>query len=382
MPKVVRIITRLNVGGPAIHTLLLTDRLRPRYATLLVSGREAATEGNMLDLADKLGVRVTRVPEMGREVSPLSDLLALFTLVRIIRRERPDIVHTHTAKAGFIGRVAARLCGVPVIVHTFHGNVFHGYFRPAVARFFLLLERLLARITDQIVTVAEQQRQELASLGVAPTSRISVIPLGLDLTGFATDVADPGAMRRKWGLPPDIPLVGIIARLVPVKGHDLFLDTAALIHKSHPEARFVVIGDGELRQELEVQVRERALPVVFAGWETDLRAVYAALDIVCLTSHNEGSPVALIEALSARKAIVSTAVGGVPDLIVDGETGLLVDERDPACFARAVARLLDDQEFARMLGGRGQKSVMQKYDAARLAEDIDRLYRELLARRR
>jgi len=380
VPKVVRVITRLNVGGPAVHTILLTDRLRPSYTTLLVSGSEAASEGNMLEMASRLGVPVIRIRELGREIRPFADLVAFAKLVRLIARERPDIVHTHTAKAGLLGRVAAWLCGVPVIVHTFHGHVFRGgYFSPWLVRFFLILERVLARVTDQIITVAEQQRRELAALGIARTSSIAVVPLGLDLTEFATDVADPRAMRRKWGVPPQTPLVGIVARLVPVKGHELFLDAAAEVHQSHPDARFVIVGDGELRDQLEADARRRGLPVIFAGWESDVRAVYAALDVVCLTSLNEGSPVALIEALSARKPTVSTAVGGITDLIEDGKNGLLVPTRDPACFARAIERLIDEPDFARMLGKNGSTSVQLKYDAARLAHDIDQLYQRLLA---
>lgn len=379
--KVVRIIARLNVGGPAIHVLLLAHHLRPEYDTVLVSGLEAEREGNMLPLAKRLDVDVTRVPELGREINFFSDLISVFKLVRLIAREKPDIVHTHTAKAGFVGRIAARLCRVPVIVHTFHGHVFHGYFGPLKSRAFVYLERLLARLSDAILTVNEQQRQELIAYGIAPPDKIRSVLLGLELSQLANNGADPAVMRRKWGVPPEAPLVGIVARLVPVKGHELFLDAAAELRRHRPAARFVVVGDGERRADLEAYAAKLGLPAAFAGWETDLRAVYAALDVVCLTSFNEGSPLALIEAMTTGKPVVSTAAGGVVDLIKDEGNGLLVRDRDPQAFSHAVQRLLDDPSLAAAIGRHGRASVYPLYDVSRLVADIRSVYAELLAKK-
>ena len=380
MPKIVRVIARLNVGGPAIHVILLAHYLRPEYETILVSGVETEREGNMLPLAQRMGVDIVRIPELSREISLRDDLVSLARLVRLIAREKPDIVHTHTAKAGVVGRLAAWLCRVPVVVHTFHGHVFRGYFGPAKTRFFLTLERLLARLTDRILTVNEEQRQELIDFSIAPPEQIQAVLLGLELGELACGDGDPVLMRRKWGLSLEAPLVGIVARLVPVKGHELFLDAAAELHQRMPEVRFVVLGDGERRTELEAYAAARDVPVVFAGWEMDLKAVYAALDVVCLTSFNEGSPVALIEALTAGKPVVSTPAGGVVDLIRDGENGLLIADRDPAAFSRAIQRLLDDRELARAIGSRGRHSVYPRYDVSRLTADIRALYAGLLAR--
>jgi glycosyltransferase involved in cell wall biosynthesis len=381
VPKVVRVIARLNVGGPAIHVILLADRLRPAYETVLVSGIETPREGNMLPLARRLGVDVVRVAELGREINVLGDLVALLKLIRLIAREKPEIVHTHTAKAGLVGRLAAWLCRTPVVVHTFHGHVFRGYFGPVKTGLFLTLERLLARLTDQVLTVNDQQRSELIAFGVAPSNKIRAMLLGLDLGELASGQGDAEAMRRTWGVPPEAPLVGIVARLVPVKGHELFLDAAADLHARRPDARFVVVGDGERRAELEAYAAALGVPVVFAGWESDLPAVYAALDVVCLTSLNEGSPVALIEAMAAGKPVVSTPAGGVVDLIQDGENGVIVGERDAAQFSRAIQRLLEDRDLAAALGARGRASVYPRYDVSRLAADISALYGELLARR-
>lgn len=366
------------MGGPAIHVLLLAHHLRPEYGTVLVSGLEAEREGNMLPLAERLGVDVVRMPELGREINFFGDLISVFKLVWLIARERPDIVHTHTAKAGFVGRIAARLCRVPVVVHTFHGHVFHGYFGPLKSRAFVYLERLLARLTDAILTVNEQQRQELIAYRVAPPAKIQSVLLGLELRELASGAADPSVLRRKWGVPLEVPLAGIVARLVPVKGHELFLDAAAELHHSRPDARFVLVGDGERRAELEAYAATLGVPVVFAGWETDLKAVYAALDVVCLTSFNEGSPLALIEAMATGKPVVSTAAGGVVDLITDEENGLLVLDRDPEAFSQAIQRLLDDPSFAATIGQRGRASVYPLYDVSRLVADIRVVYAELL----
>ena len=379
--KVVRVIARLNVGGPAIHVILLAHHLRPDYETVLVSGLEAEREGNMLPLAKRLDVDVVRVAELGREINPIGDVLSVLKLALLIAREKPDIVHTHTAKAGFVGRLAARLCGVPVVVHTFHGHVFHGYFGRLKSRAFVQLERLLARLSDAIVTVNEQQRQELIGYGIAPPDKIRTVLLGLELGDLAYGDGDPALMRRKWGIPLDVPLVGIAARLVAVKGHELFLDAAAELHRRRPDIRFVLVGDGERRAELEAYAARLELPAVFAGWETDLKAVYAALDVVCLTSFNEGSPVAVIEAMAAGKPVVSTTAGGVVDLVHHEDNGLLVAERDPAAFSQAVHRLLDDAAFAADLARRGRESVYPLYDVSRLVGDIRALYAELLDRR-
>lgn len=369
------------MGGPALHVILLTHHLRPDYDTVLVSGLEAEREGDMLHLAQQLEVNVVRVPELGREINLLGDLVSVAKLVQLIFREKPVIVHTHTAKAGFVGRLAARLCRVPIVVHTFHGHVFQGYFGPLKSRLFVYLERFLARLSDLILTVNEQQRRELISYGIAPPEKIRAVLLGLLLGELVGDGSDPSAMRAEWGVPLDAPLVGIVARLVPIKGHELFLEAAAALHRRRPDVRFVVVGDGERRAELESYAARLGVPVVFAGWQMDQRAVYAALDVVCLTSLNEGSPLTLIEAMTAGLPVVSTPAGGVVDLIRHDDNGLLVAERDPQAFSAAIQRLLDDPGLARALGQRGRESVYPRYDVSRLVGDIRDIYAELLARK-
>ncbi|MGH2519879.1 MAG: glycosyltransferase, partial [Chloroflexota bacterium] len=341
------------MGGPAQHVIHLAHGLRPEFETVLVSGTESAGEGNMLDLAAELGVQVTRIPELGREIDVASDAVALLKLVRLVRRERPDIIHTHTAKAGVVGRLAAKLCGTPLVLHTFHGNVFHGYFGPRKTRVFIALERALARGTDRIIALNVEQRQELLRYGIAQPNKIGVLKLGLPLEALAHNGASPAILREKWGVPNGNRTVGIVGRLVPIKGHELFIDMAARVQRERAGVSFVVVGDGERRQELEQYAAGVGAKVIFTGFEADRPAIFAALDVVALTSINEGSPVALIEAMAARRPVISTAAGGVVDLVHSGETGLVLPSRDPSAFAEALLRLLDEPAEARRLAEAG-----------------------------
>jgi glycosyltransferase involved in cell wall biosynthesis len=380
--RVVRIITRLNIGGPAIHALLLTARLdRGRFEPLLVTGATTADEGDMLPLAAQLGVRPYFIPELGRVVRPGQDLVALARLVRLLRRLRPAIVHTHLAKAGALGRLAARLAGVPLVVHTYHGHVFHSYFSPLRTRAVLAAEHFLAGLTDCLVTVGERQRRELVGYGFRPRQLVA-IPLGLDLERYLLP-APRGVLRRELGVPDTAPLVGIVARLVPIKAHADFLHAAARLRAEWPDIHFAIVGDGERRAALAALAGELGLAdrTHFVGWRRDLPAVYADLDVVCLSSLNEGSPVALIEAMAAGRPVVATAVGGVPEVVQDGVSGLLVPPRAPAALAAAVASLLRAPERAAALGQAARAAVYPRYSAGRLVRDIETLYARLLARR-
>jgi glycosyltransferase involved in cell wall biosynthesis len=379
--KVVRLITRLNIGGPAIHTILLTAGLdRSRFTPLLVAGSETSTEGNMLPLAERLGVRPHSIPELGRAVRPGQDLVAFAKVLRLLRSCRPTIVHTHMAKAGAIGRIAARLAGVPIVVHTFHGHVFHSYFDNVRTAAFLTAERLLARLSDRLIAVGDRQRDEIAAYGIGDRRKLVAVPLGLDLQPFLAPTSR-GALRGTLGIADETPLVGIVARLVPIKAHETFLQAAALLVKQRPDVRFAIVGDGERRATLQAEARALGLDglVHFLGWRRDLPAVYADLDVVCLSSLNEGSPVALIEAMAAGRPVVATAVGGVPEVVRDGISGLLVPPRDPRAMASAVDEVLATPERGRLLGLAARDGVYPKYGVQRLIRDVEALYHELLA---
>ena len=316
--SICRIIGRLNIGGPAIHAILLTGGLRGRgYETLLVAGREGPREGTLRDLAAEKGVEPLLLPELVREVRPGQDLLAFFRLFRLFRQHRPAIVHTHTAKAGALGRLAAKLAGIPIIIHTFHGHIFDGYFSRGVTRVFLTIEQRLAAASTRILTVSEGQRRDLLRLRIGSPQKVVVMPLGLELDGLLRSGRRRGEIRRTLGASHDVPLIGVIARLVPIKDLGTFLEAASNLHRSRPDARFVIVGDGELRLPLEQQAHALGLDgcTHFLGWQRDLEPIYADLDMVVLSSLNEGTPVSLIEGMAAGLPVVATEVGGVPDLV-------------------------------------------------------------------
>lgn len=378
--RVMRIIARLNVGGPAIHVALLTHRLNPPdYESVLVAGRVGEDEGDMSYYAESLGVTPRIIPELGRSLHPVRDLKVIWQVYRLIREFKPDVVHTHTAKAGFVGRIAAWLAGVPVIVHTYHGHVFRGYFSPTMTRVFLMLERLTARMSNAVITLTEGLKGEIADeFKVTSREKIVVMGLGLDLGKFAMYPRKEGNFRAAHGIPADAPLIGIVGRLVPVKNHGLFLEAAALVRHGVPDARFVIVGDGESRAEIEAKIAEHGLSdaVQITGWTRELAPVYSDLDVMALSSVNEGTPVTIIEALAAGCAVASTAVGGVPDLLEGGKLGALAESENAASLAGAMVEALrrSGDEATRAL-------VVERYGVDRLVRDMDGLYRKLLQKR-
>jgi glycosyltransferase involved in cell wall biosynthesis len=380
--KVVRIIARLNIGGPALHTTHLSAGLQDSWPTLLVTGEVDAGEADLFDEAVQRGVNVVRLAELGRRLHPWQDLVALAKLVRLLRRTRPQIVHTHTAKAGTLGRVAAVLAGVPVRVHTFHGHVFSGYFGPGATRVFLAVERLLARFTTRVVTVSQSQADELVhTFRICPPEKMRAIPLGLELDRFAPErtAALRGDLRAELGV-GDAPVVTIVGRLAPIKNHGLLLEAAARLAGQGRAFHLAVVGGGPEEPALRARAEQLGIAdrVTFLGWRRDLERVYAGSDVVALTSRNEGTPVALIEALSAGRAVVSTDVGGVRDVLRGGELGLLVPPDDPDALAGALARLLDDPALRETLGRRGAAVAPARYGVGRLLDDVRGLYDELL----
>ncbi len=382
--RVVRLFSRLNIGGPSIHVILLTAGLEQRgYITRLVVGRESPHEGNMLALAAEKGVPCEPMAGLGREIRPLSDFRAFWGLYRLLRDFKPSIVHTHTAKAGLLGRLAARLAGVPVVVHTYHGHVLRGYFGGVKTSLFRVLEALLSRLSDSLIAVSEAVKEELVDLGVATRERIRVVPLGLELEPL-TRPLPRGRIRSETGVPAGAPLIGMVGRLVRIKDVPTFLKAAALVRKALPSCRFALVGDGEERSLLEQEVSRLGLAeaVSFCGWRRDIGAVYGDLDVVVNSSRNEGTPVALIEALAAARPVVATRVGGTPDLLGEGARGLLVPPGEPEALAAAILETLRGPEGARRRALAGRDHVLARHSLSRLIEDVDALYRELLAAKR
>lgn len=366
----------MNIGGPSRHVTILTVHGAPEFDCTLLAGRPDEREGSMEDEARRAGAAVIDVPHLRRRLSPLGDLLALVWLYRYFRRERPAIVATHLAKAGTVGRLAAALARVPVRVHTFHGHVLDGYFGKATTSFFLGVERLLGRLTTRFVAISPEIAADLDRLGIG-RGKTSIVRLGLELDGLADQPR--GALRRDLGIAEGTTTVGIVGRLVPIKAHDLFLQAAAAIARTHPDVCFIIVGDGELWDELHREVEERGLSgrVHFTGWRSDLGAVYADLDVVVCCSRNEGTPVSLIEACAAGRPVVGTRVGGIPDIIAAGVNGLLVPSGDAAALAGAIVQLVDDPERRRLMGTAG-RAVRDRYGADRMVKELKELYRNLL----
>lgn len=382
--RILRIIARLNIGGPAIHVTLLTEKLaQPAYESTLLTGSIAADEGDMTYYAEQHGVEPILLPELGRDIHPIRDVITIWKVYRVIRTLNPHIVHTHTAKAGFIGRIAARLAGVPVVVHTFHGHVFRGYFSPVKTQIFITLERLTARMSDTVITLTEGLRRELADeYRITRRARITVLPLGLDLQQFADTPRKNGAFRAQYHIPADAPLIGIVGRLVPVKNHALFLRAAALIRQHIPNARFIIVGGGELRAELEAQIDALGLRnyVQITGWITETAPVYSDLDVLAISSINEGTPVTVIESLAAGCPVVATNVGGLSDLLDGGALGALVESENADALAGALIAALQSPP-TRAQTERAQALMLDRYGIDRLVSDMDSLYRGLLAKK-
>jgi glycosyltransferase involved in cell wall biosynthesis len=386
-----RIIARLNIGGPAIQAITLTQELeRFGYATRLVRGVEDPAEGNMDYLAQERGLAPTLVASMRRDPG-LGDFRALAQLVLLLWRDRPALVHTHAAKGGTLGRVATVLAFPlrrwrPVVIHTYHGHSLTGYFSSRTANVYRLIEKVLAHVSDVLLAVSSEVRDDLIGLEVAPSSRFRVMPLGFDLSPFTGDVDRDGrrdGLRAAWGAADGELIVTLIARLVPIKRVDRFLAVARALD-TPGQVRFVVVGDGELRDELAASEDARTLGdrLVWAGFRRDVADVCYASDVVMLTSDNEGTPVSLIEAQAAAVPVVATDVGGVRAVVRDRESGFVRSVDDIAGLAAAVQLLLDDPGMRARMAAAGRQHVLGRYTLDRLVADHAALYDELLASRR
>ena len=393
MPRVLRILNRLAVGGPVLNATYLTKFMAPEFDTMLVVGEKEDHEKSAEYLTDQLGIQYVTIKGMGRSINPASDYFAYQELKKLIKSYKPDVVHTHAAKPGALGRLAASALKVPAILHTFHGHVFHSYFNAAKSRFYINTERYLARKSSAIIAISEQQKKELVyDFRIAPEHKFRVIPLGFDLDRFRTGQEEKRAkFRSEFSLDSDTIAVGIIGRLVPVKNHYLFMKAIKhVFDNSTKKVRAFIIGDGETRKDLENVANEvgipftterdaeHTLPLVFTSWRSDVDTINAGLDIICLTSFNEGTPVSLIEAQAANKPIVSTRVGGIADIVVEGSTALLADLQDAELFSEHLLSVVEDDALRHRLGATSHDHVLRKFGYQRLVDDMSQLYHELL----
>jgi len=381
--RIVRVITRLNIGGPTNQAMILTEALNDaEFRACLLCGSVSPGEGDMTPEALAKGLPITRIPAMRNTGGVIDAVKTVWALYKEFCTRRPQIVHLHQLKARAFGAVAARAAGVPHVVQTYHGTLFQGYYSPMLAAALVLAERCLGRwVVHHSIAISEAVRRELLDRRIVTPRRIAVIPLGLVLAPLLEASRHAGALRRELGIPSDAMLIGFVGRLVPIKAAHHFLTAAAEVVKTaHRPVYAVVVGDGPQRPQLEQQVREMAVAdrIFFLGWRRDLARVYGDIDVLALSSLNEGTPVAIIEAMAARRAIVATRVGGVPDVVEDGRTGLLVEPDSPQPLAAALRRVVEHDDLREQLAAAAQASVYPRYDATTLCAAMRQYYLDLV----
>ncbi|HAM98685.1 MAG TPA: hypothetical protein DCQ26_08730 [Marinilabiliales bacterium] len=394
MPRVLRIINRFNLGGPTYNAAYLTRYLSSDFDSILVGGTKEEFEESSEYIVRGLGINPIIIPEMRRSVNPANDLIAYRKISKLIKQFKPDIVHTHASKAGTIGRLAAIRNDVPVIVHTFHGHVFHSYFGSSKTNIFINIEQGLANKCSKIIAISDKQKEELSEVyKIAPSEKFEVIPLGFDLQRFQeNNVAKRAEFRRQYRLTEDDVAIGIVGRLAPVKNHELFIRAIQQVKaKTNTPIKAFIIGDGELRDDLQglcsslgidfqYAPNGNAKPstITFTSWIKNIDTAYPGLDIVAMTSLNEGTPVSLIEAQAANKSIISTNVGGIENIVIPNGTALLTKNNCISDFSEKLLELVDNKELRESQASKGWEHVRNKFHYTRLVHDMEQLYYNLL----
>ncbi|MCS7297031.1 MAG: glycosyltransferase [Bacteroidia bacterium] len=375
--RVLYLISRLNIGGPAHHVLLLSRDLdSERYEKRLVAGQEPQGEVRAEEWIKAYGVDVEYLPSLERDPSFLKDLRAFLWLLRLMRSWKPHIVHTHTAKAGALGRLAAWITGVPVRIHTFHGHSLEGYFSPKVSFLYRLIERFLARLTHRIIVLSKRQQEDIVKrFRIAPSEKVMVLPLIFDLNRLKEyDEKAVIQLRREWQGDASVPILAWIGRMVPIKRVDRLIEAAAQLHSEGIAFRLVLVGDGPERQGWEALAARLKLPAIWTGIRWDIPVILRAVDAILLTSDNEGTPAVLIEALACGTAVASTPVGGVPDLLEEGRWGWLLYEPLTDSLRVFLQHLSQAQQKARAAAS----YIQARYGTKPLLQALDRLYQDLL----
>lgn len=379
--KVAQVITRLDWGGSPDIVRTLVSRLDPAlYDITLISGPTAHPTRKTRDFLNSFKGKYEEVGTLGRNVDPVKDLAALFSLYSIFRKGRFDIVHTHTAKAGFLGRIAARMAGCRAVVHTPHGHNLYGYFDPEITEYIKRAERFAGRFCDRIIALTELEKKDMVKCGLAPKDKIDVIYQGLELEGYRRNLLRGEETRRSLNIPQGAMVVGMAGRLEPVKGPDIFIEAAAMVFAEYPGAFFLIAGDGNMRRILEERIEATGIKknIRLLGWREDIPEILSALDIFVLPSLNEAVGMALVEAQAAGVASIASRVGGVPEVVSDGRTGILVEPENPCELAEAIKGLLSDDEKRRRLAAAGWEFVSGKFRAEDMARKVSELYVSLV----
>ncbi len=380
--KVLRIISRLNIGGPSIHVINLNKGLdKKMFQSLLLCGDISDGEKSMLNEAKKSGIKLMSIPELTNEHSlKLKDLKALLKIYLIIKKYKPDIVHTHTAKAGLIGRIAAHLALTPKIIHTYHGHVLHGYFSKPKTYLLRLMEKFLALITDSLIVVSDKIKTELINYKISKPAKFNIIKLGFNLNPFLNNHHLKNKLKENLELPYDSNLIGIVGRMVPIKNHKLFIEAASQIIAKKENTYFLIVGDGPLRKSIENLTYKLNINknTFFTGWRNDLPLIYASLDILVCSSDNEGTSVSVIEAMASGCPVVTTSVGGHPDIIDEGNNGYLIEPQNTDTLANKILEILNNPNKSLRLGENARTDAKNNFSYDRLINDVQKHYKKLL----
>lgn len=383
--KVVRIINRFNIGGPTFNATFLTKFLGDDFETTLIGGVPDEGEKDSLHILKEYGVEPIVIPDIQRNLSLSNDYKAYKKIKRILQEIQPDIVHTHASKAGFLGRAAAISLNIPVVVHTFHGHVFHSYFGPLKTGLFKQIERYLARKSTGIIAISALQKAELVEVHkIAPANKVQVIPLGFDLKKFSEDTdAKRKQIRQEYGLKDDEVAIAIVGRLAPVKDHDYFLQVIEnVLSSTEVPFRVFIVGDGSEKEHIQQKVaainQKHPGSIVMTSWILDISTFNQGMDIVCLTSKNEGTPVSIIEAQASGLPVVSTDVGGVRDILADGQAGFVIKRENIETYIDKLRLLIEDPSLRNKFANFGKQSVMDKFSYHRLVKDMSSYYKTLL----
>jgi glycosyltransferase involved in cell wall biosynthesis len=373
--RVVILLNRLVIGGVAQDTVSLAHYLSGDFEVLLLTGEKNDDEIEAVDLLKEYnGFQVKKIPALKRSINIFNDIKSYYSIKKIYRLFNPHIVHTHGAKPGLLGRLAAKFCKVPVIIHTYHGHIFHSYFNKSVSAIIIKTERWLASFSTKIIAISQSQKNEIATVyKICPSEKIEIIPLGIEVEKFKSLTEKRTAFREEYFLEPDEIAIGIIGRIVPVKNHQFFLEAIKKLVNDISLVRVFIIGDGFMREYLEDYLRDEMIsstyfpvnaiktPVTFTSWQTDIRKVVAGLDIIALSSLNEGTPLSLMEAQAAAKPVIATGVGGVSEIILNQGTGYIIEPNNLRQYTEKLRTLIENETIRQKMGAEGQKFIQSHF---------------------
>jgi len=379
--RIVNIITRMELGGPPILVLDILQHLdKERFESTIATGITIDRKYDMIGFARDKNIRIFAMPSLVRDIHPLKDIKALIKLAIFLKKEKFDIVHCHTSKGGFIGRLAAKLAGAKIIIYSPHGDIFEGYFCKLATDFFILLEKFAARFTDKIINLTKIEIERFLEHGIGTRHQLKQIYNGINIKYYERAMTSNLKKRDEFGLGKDDFVCATVGRLVPVKGHTYLIKAIQKVVKVIPEAKFLFVGDGELKSKLSEEIKSYDLQrnIFLLGARNDIATILSCINVFLLPSLNEGFGMALIEAMAARKPVIATNVGGVPEVIINGTTGILVPSKDPEAFSSAIIKLYNNPEMSLEMGLAGYSRARNLFDIKTTVREFEDLYSKLI----